>query len=159
MTQNIYSCTPPEDHWKWKYLSYRDKMTLNTTGFTGIEIDEAIQRLKYFMDNDLELGPKTASQKENMKDTKYKLEVPGYAKEEITVTQKTDNGAYDVFGYWNPPEKYIQVVADNEEFGRRTAEVVPTSAFENVRAEVKNGILYLDWDAPKELAPITVRVD
>lgn len=132
MPQTIYSCSPPEEHWKWKDLYSRD----------------------------LQLGAKLASlQKKTMKNAKHKLEVPGYTKENITITVKTDNGAYEPLGFWNPSEKYIQVVADNDEFGRKTAELAPTSDFENVRAEVKNGILYLDWDAPKELAPVTVRVD
>lgn len=131
MAQNLHNSSLEEDLWKWKAL----------------------------YSNYLQTGKEPALEKITMTNAKYKLEVPGYTKENITVTQLTDEGFNDVFGYWNPPEKYINVKAENKEFGLRTKNIFPRTPFENVQAEVKNGILYLDWDTPKESAPVTVRVD
>lgn len=129
----------------------------------GYQTKELIEGIDYFIllnSKDLGIGPLIASER-IMENAKYKLEVPGYTKENITISVKTDDGSYDVLGYWNPPMKYFEVVADNEEFGRKTAELAPTSEFDpaSVCAEVKNGILYLGWDAPKALESVTVRID
>lgn len=80
-----------------------------------------------------------------MKNYKALVLVPGYEKNQIKVTLMPDK--------LTPWLKNVSVRAENEEFGIAEASVYPDVPIDesSVKAELKNGYLYLNWNQPKEL--------
>jgi HSP20 family molecular chaperone IbpA len=86
-----------------------------------------------------------------MKNSKAVVNVAGYDKNEISVTKEVS-----LYG-----EDFIKIVANNDEFGRKSTEIYPEYSVDesDIRAEAKNGILYLNWEPNKKLQPVKITVN